>query len=420
MSVAMLKTDMTQSIHNLPAIALSPDTDTRTILVQYFKQNSWSIDGVINANQEQAIELLSQSSTPPVLIVDVDRSIDPVRFLNDIAAECDSNTQVIVLGCDNRIKTYHEIKSLGVKDYLPKPIDLLQLEESFSTPTDNSSEQQSPKLKALSIAVMGTRGGVGATAIALEIARSTLPKKTPKKSKKIKTSEIARETILLDLDMCFGSSALYLDVQPSHALVDAISSPERIDDLFLERSSIQLENGMHLMAAEDDPSQVTEIGDDAIITLHEKLSTTYKNVVADIPRHLSSHLTELSSHLDHLVLVLEPNIASLRDAIRINNWVETIEKSPTIHIVINKIGQSKTAELSLKDITQTLGKEPIAQLPHLPECFSIATEKGQSVQDCKPPKQLKIELDKLRDAIFEIPESAPKSSLVSKLLGKRS
>lgn len=415
----MLKTNTPQSLSNFPAIALSPDTEARTILVQHFKKSGWSANGVMNANLEQMIELLSQSSTPPILIVDVDRSIDPMRFLNEIASVCDSNTQVVVLGCDNRIKTYHEIKSLGVKDYLPKPINLSQLDESFATPVDQQSDQETSIVENTSIAVMGTRGGVGATAIALEIARSTLPKKIIRKPKNKLSTDIVKETILLDLDMHFGCSALYLDVQPSHALVDVISSPERIDDLFLERSSIQLESGLHLMAAEDDPSQPMEIGEGAIVTLHDKLSAIYKNIVSDIPRHLSSHLIELSPHLDHFVLVLEPNIASLRDAIRISNWLETLDNSPEVHIVINKIGQSKSAELSLKDITQTLGKEPIAQLPHLPDCFSIATEKGQSVQDCKPPKQLRIELDKLHNAIFGEPTETSKTSLVSKILGRK-
>ncbi len=404
----------------LPAIALSPDTDLRITLGEVFKSNGWSIDGVINAGQHETVELLSQSSTPPVLIIDVDNSLDPIGFLDEVSSVCDYGCEVIVIGDDNRIQTYHEIKALGVKDYLPKPVSLENLIEVTNRSIENKTEQKQSIEKATSIIVLGARGGVGATSIALEVAHSALPEKALKKPKAGKVAEVVRDTILLDLDTFFGCSALYLDVQPSHALVEALSSPERIDDLFLERSAIILNNGLHLMAAEDDPSQAIELDKDSFSTLHDKLTGSYKNVIVDFPRHLMPHFEGFADKVDHVVLVLEPNIASLRDAIRLNNWIETIDNAPGVHIVLNKTGQSKSSELSLKDIVQTLGKEPVSVVPFTPDSFAEAAEKGLSIQNLKSPKPLKNEFLKLHEGIFGIAEESRNPSLISRILGRKS
>ncbi|MTI08630.1 P-loop NTPase family protein [Curvivirga aplysinae] len=412
--------DIADTLSNLPALALSSDLHTRTILSEFFKLQDWSIDGVIDADQIQAVEILSQSSTPPFVLIDVNDIVDPVAYLEQLSNVCDESSQVLVIGKDNRIQTYHAIKALGVMDYLPKPLSISDIEDCFTQNEETELVLEQKEANATSIAVIGARGGAGATTIALEIARAALPRDITKKLKSSKMTKAERNTVLLDLDIHFGSTALYTDIQPTHALVDALSSPERIDDLFLERSTITLDNGMQLLAAEDDPSHLVEINEESLDILFSRLTKAFKTAVIDCPKYILPQFSSIAKQLDHLVIVLEPNIANLRDAIRITSWVDSLEKKPEIHVVLNKIGQSKNADLSAKDIAQTLGRTPVASLPFSIDAFAEATEKGIAVTDVKPPKQVKIELGILNKAIFGEEEAPKKISLMKKLLGRQS
>ncbi|WP_420550054.1 hypothetical protein [Curvivirga sp.] len=413
--------NMADTLNKLPALALSSDLQARTILSEFFKSRDWSIDGVIDADQIQAVEILSQSSTPPFVLIDVNDIADPVAYLEQLSNVCDASSKVIVIGKDNRIQTYHAIKALGVVDYIPKPFAISDIEDCFSHNEKNIvSISGDGENKATSIAVIGARGGAGATTLALEVARSALPKDLRKKKKPVKSSKVERHTVLLDLDIHFGCSALFTDIQPTHALVDALSSPERIDDLFLERSTITLENGMQLLAAEDDPSHFVELSEDSLNILFDRVIAAFKTVVIDCPRYILPQFKSVAEKLDHLVVVLEPNIANLRDAIRILNWVENLDKKPEIHVVLNKTGQSKNAELSMKDIAQTLGREPISSLSFSIDTFALATEKGIAVSEAKAPKQIKLELEMLNKAIFGEEEVKKQNSLLKRLVGRKS
>ena len=280
----------TKMINNLPAIALSKDLELRNILAEFFMSKGWSGDGVVDAGPVETVELLAQSTTPPILIIDVDRLSDPVSYLEQLSAVCDAGCEVIVIGFDNRIQTYHEIKSLGILDYIPKPVTTEALEYSLSLMDKPSSGKQEDQKIGTTVAVIGARGGAGATSLAMEIATMSMPEDFLKTSKKNKSSKAVRHTALLDLDMNFGCTALYADVQPGHALVESIVSPERIDDLFLERSVISLPNGVQLLAAEDDPGQVIEPDEDAIPILFNKLALGYANLILDVPRHMVPYL----------------------------------------------------------------------------------------------------------------------------------
>src|SRR5205809_6693557 len=75
-------------------------------------------------------------------------------------------------------------------------------------------------------AVIGVRGGVGASTIATSLAW-------------LLGEKARRTTALLDLDVHFGTGALALDLEPGRGLTDAVESASRVDGLFLERGMVR-------------------------------------------------------------------------------------------------------------------------------------------------------------------------------------
>ncbi|MDV7396632.1 P-loop NTPase, partial [Arthrospira platensis SPKY1] len=89
------------------------------------------------------------------------------------------------------------------------------------------------------VAVIGARGGVGATTVAVNCAW-------------LLAHDLELKTALIDLDLYFGSCALALDVEPGKGFREALENPERIDGLFLERAMVRVSDKLFLLAAEDD------------------------------------------------------------------------------------------------------------------------------------------------------------------------
>ncbi|KAL8808427.1 MAG: hypothetical protein Q9200_004283, partial [Gallowayella weberi] len=88
-----------------------------------------------------------------------------------------------------------------------------------------------------SVAVIGTRGGVGASTMATSLAW-------------LMSDKQGRSTALLDLDVHFGTGALALDLEPGRGLTDAIENPSRIDGLFIERAMVKASEKLAVLSAE--------------------------------------------------------------------------------------------------------------------------------------------------------------------------
>ena len=144
-------------------------------------------------------------ASPNILLVDLSESGDPLSDINSLAEVCEPGTVVIAMGQVNDVRLYRDLIVSGLQDYLLKPFSPEQLRDVLSqaqavlnAPKAEDGTSEKPHV---STAVIGTRGGVGASTIATSLAW-------------LMSNEKERLTALLDLDIHFGTGALALDVEP--------------------------------------------------------------------------------------------------------------------------------------------------------------------------------------------------------------
>jgi CheY-like chemotaxis protein len=217
-----------------PFTAFVCDDATADMLRPVAVEHGWSPEKVNKGGLRNAVQSLSVSASPNILFVDLSESADPLNDINALAEVCEPGTIVIAAGTVNDVRLYRDLVASGIHDYLLKPFTVDQLRDTFAHAqmilSGPRGEAQADKPHVMA-AVIGVRGGVGASTIATSLAW-------------LLGEKAHRSTALLDLDVHFGTGALALDLEPGRGLTDAIENPSRIDGLFIERVGQTLSDGI--------------------------------------------------------------------------------------------------------------------------------------------------------------------------------
>ena len=174
----------------------------------------WPAERIHDGGIRYAIQTLAVSPSPSVLLVDLSEAKNPLEEIDGLAEVCEPGTIVICCGTTNDVRFYRELINFGIQDYLVKPFTEEQLHEVIMQAQLQQNEAQERTEVAKTphnlTAVIGVRGGVGATTIAVSTAWLLAEHKQ-------------RNTALLDLDVHFGTGALSFDVEPGRGLTDALA-----------------------------------------------------------------------------------------------------------------------------------------------------------------------------------------------------
>lgn len=316
-------------------MAFAADDATRAVMTEAAERAGFGAPSVIAGDVALAAASLAEIPTPDVLVIDLDSDIPPAMAVEHLAAVCDPGAHVVFVGTVNDVTLYRELMAMGVADYLVKPIDAEALTLAMKKPEPAPEPQiQAVPAAGLRIGVTGARGGVGATSIAVSLAW-------------LLSEQMGLKTALVDLDVTYGTVALNLDLEPGRGLADAMENPARVDDLFIERATLAYSESLGVLASEMDPAGPAA-QPDAPARLAEHLQQAFGAVVLDLPRAALSHEATVKS-LDRLVIVTEPTLAGLRDAVRLKTLALGAGLDEGAHaVVVNRAGMLPKGELDAK------------------------------------------------------------------------
>jgi pilus assembly protein CpaE len=250
-----------------PFTAFVCDDATADMLRPVAVEHGWSPEKVNKGGLRNAVQSLSVSASPTILFVDLSESADPLNDINALAEVCEPGTVVIAAGQVNDVRLYRDLVASGIHDYLLKPFTVDQLRDTFahaqSILSGPRGEAQAEKPHVMT-AVIGVRGGVGASTIATSLAW-------------LMGEKAHRSTALLDLDVHFGTGALALDLEPGRGLTDAIENPSRIDGLFIERAMIRANERLSVLSAEAPLHQPLITDGTAFFQLQEEMKNAFES-----------------------------------------------------------------------------------------------------------------------------------------------
>ena len=351
-----------------------------------------------------AVEAYRSSSTPNVILIETEsRGEEILTGLDTLAEVCDAGTRVVVIGRQNDVLLYRELTRRGVSDYLIAPVGTLDVVRSicglFSAPD--------AKPVGRLIAVVGAKGGVGASTIAHNVAWAI-------------ARDLQLDTVVADLDLGFGTAGLDFNQDPPQGIADAVFSPERIDTNFIDRLLSKCTDHLSLLAAPATLDRSYDLSSECFDSIYDALRATMPFVVLDVPHQWTGWTRRTLMAADDILIVAMPDLANLRNAKNMLDLLKTSrpnDRRP--YYLLNNVGVPKRPEISSADFSKALDDQPVAIIPFEPQLFGAAANNGQMIAELSASHRTAESFRQLAQLMTGRSESKKsKSSMFSPLFDK--
>lgn len=396
-----------------PFLAFACDESSVDAIRPIASEMGWPADNVYKGGLRNAVQTLSVSASPQVLFVDLAESGDPLNDINSLAEVCEPGTIVIAAGQVNDVRLYRDLLASGIQDYLLKPFSPDLLRDAFAQAhaTLNAPKAVDPAAEHphCSVAVVGTRGGVGASTIATSLAW-------------LMSEKGKRSTALLDLDVHFGTGALALDLEPGRGLTDAIENPSRIDGLFIERAMVRASEKLAVLSAEAPISTPVLTDGTAYYQLQEEMRAAFECTVIDLPRMMLVQHPQLVADVNAAVLVTELTLAAARDTIRLLSWMRSNAPGMQVTVLASRVHPGAAGEISRKDFEGSIERKVDVVIPFDHKLASQAAKLGKPFAEAGKTSKTIAPLTALANALVNAGDEAEETGAAKKkgtsLIGK--
>ena len=313
-----------------------------------------------------ATEAYRASATPNVVIIESDgRGEELLGGLDMLAEVCDAGTRVIAIGHLNDIVLYREMVRRGVSDYLIAPVgpvDLIRAVSGLFYAAD-------AKPVGRTLAVVGAKGGVGASTVAHNIAWAI-------------ARDVHLDAVVADLDLPFGTAGLDFNQDPPQGIADAVMSPDRIDTAFVDRLLSKCTDHLSLLAAPATLDRVYDFGTEAFDSIFDVLRATVPCIVLDVPHVWTGWARRTLIGADDILIVAAPDLANLRNTKNLIDLLRAARPNDNRpQYCLNQVGVPKRPEIKAADFAKALEFEPIASIPFEPQLFGTAANNGQMIAE---------------------------------------
>src|SRR5918998_828832 len=351
-----------------------------------------------------AVEAYRHAPTPNVIVLESHGERSAILgHLDSLAEVCDEGTKVIVVGHVNDVVLYRDLTRRGVSEYLIAPIAILDFVRAVSELFTSADAEPVGR----TIAVVGAKGGVGASTIAHNLGWAIADK-------------LMTSTVVVDLDIAFGTAALDFNQDPPQSVAEAIFAPDRLDANLVDRLLSKCSERLSLLSAPAMLDRTIDLSETALDGLLDVLRASIPAIVLDVPHAWSAWTRRTLISADQLVIVAAPELASLRNA---KNLFDTLrqnrpnDRAPKV--VLNLTGIPKRPEIAASEFGKAIGTRLTSTVPFDAQLFGTASNNGQMIAEVQPSGKIaEILLDLACATMGRSEPKRSRSALLDPLISK--
>lgn len=318
---------------------------------------------------ETAILSYQEAKSPNLIIIETDSTDESfIDRLEELAAYCEEDTNAIVIGPVNDVNLYRSLTSMGVSDYLVRPVPLETLSEIIASGLIEKLGTSGSRL----ITVLGAKGGVGGSSITQGIACGL-------------SEKLNHKTFLMDAAGGWSSLGVGMSFEPTATMHEAVKAAANKDVDSFNRMLHKANDKLTVLATGADPMLEVSVHAQQYEDLIDFVMQTYPVVLVDLSDAIPSLKRTVLNKAHEIILVTTPTLPSLRSARTLMNEIKNLHGGEDDHIdlCVNMSGMTPGKEVPVKDIELAMDKKPDVIIPFDAKLFVGSENEGRRLTQDK-------------------------------------
>ena len=326
-----------------------------------------TLEEIIQATEGLQVLGSRDPSQADLVIVELGRDMD--RALQSVQAEIEQGaSHELFVTCENIDRAVvAKAMRVGAKEYLGQPLDenevKLALERCIKRRKDY--RETLPAKFGQVVHVIGSKGGVGTTTIAVNLAVSLA-----------ETTDLV-SVALVDMNTVFGEIPLFMDIEPEHHWGEVAKNIHRLDSSFLMNVLVKHDSGVYVLPSPSHLDSNKAATGDVITQFLGFMTKVFDFIVIDGGNPLDDPALSALQMADQVFLVCNQCLPGLANA---NKLIKSFQKigypeKARIKVIVNRYMANSC--ISAKDAEEAIGHPVFWSVPDDCESTMAAINEGK-------------------------------------------
>jgi len=343
------------------------------------------------ANGLEAVTLAKRLK-PDIVLMDINMPImDGIEATRVITVEAPMST-VVILSVQGEQEYLREAMAAGARNYLVKPFSVDELINTISKTHELESERRARIMPMVApqrklgriVTVFSTKGGVGKTTIATNLA-AELSKKAN------------RSVVLVDLDLQFGDIAIMLDTVPVRTIAD-IAREEEVDSEIVEACLFTHDTGIRVLPSPLRPEQAEIVTGRHVEAILSLLAESFDFIVIDLPQGLGDVSLTAMDAADVVCLITSLELPAIKNASICLEIMDALGyDNDKVKLVVNR--PSRESSLDISEVEKTLKRTVNISIPNEGRLVTDSVNTGVPFALSNPNAKISLAVKDLARAV---------------------
>lgn len=216
-----------------------------------------------------------------------------------------------------------------------------------TTRINSLTERQSISWMSRVITVFGSKGGIGKTTIATNLA--------------VKLAENRKKVALIDLDLQFGDVHTFMDIEPKETISELVQEVY-IPNIDSVRSYMVVHpSGVHVLCAPKSPEYAEVISPEKVQSLLSLIRAYYDYVIIDTPSTFNDTTVTAIESASIVLFVTGLDVSILKNSKLSFSLLESLQQKDKVRILVNRAVE--TNSITMGDVQKIIGCPIWAKIP---------------------------------------------------------
>jgi pilus assembly protein CpaE len=330
---------------------------------------------VISSTEGFRLYSLKEANRPDLLIFELGENFDEDFKIIESLLASNGVGEVFVTSRKEHAGLLLRALRLGIKEYLSQPLNKEEVKKALLSARSRKQQQVIPAQPALQgqiLYVMGSKGGVGTTTVAVNLAMNLAEKKGP------------GSVALVDMNSVFGEVPLFLSIEPTYHWGEIAKNVQRLDTTFLMNVLTRHPSGVHVLPSPSYLNGHPPVTPETMDRLLSLMRKTFDYIVIDGGQSLNEACLKAIEISDKVIFVTLLNLPCTANTNKVLKSLSSmgLDLEDRFKIVVNRF--HKKTDISLKEAEKSVRSKIFWAIPNDYKKTMSAINQGKALRDIAP------------------------------------